>query len=138
MHNKFKSLFSIFICLFCFSGSLIFTTACKDDPYYDKTFRDVIVGEYFVNETNEIIIFSKDGWFNYMESTQYPEDDIFGNYIVDQNNPNIIYCSYYVESEDKDYTDTMKLKNFIGGENTLQVENLPTHNGTTMIITKQK
>ena len=100
--------------------------------------RDVIVGEYLVNETNETIIFSDQGWFNYVESIQYPEDDIFGNYVVDEKNSNIIYCTYYVESEDKEVTDTMKLKSFIGTNNTLQVENLPTHNGTTMLLTRQK
>ena len=91
-----------------------------------------------VNETNETIIFSDQGWFNYVESIKYPEDDIFGNYVVDEKNSNIIYCTYYIESEDKEVTDTMKLKSFIGTNNTLQVENLPTHNGTTMLLTRQK
>ena len=134
MFNKIKSIL-IILCLGCIWSTFI---ACQDDPYYDKTLRDVIVGEYLVNETNETIIFSDQGWFNYVESIQYPEDDIFGNYIVDEKNSNIIYCTYYVESEDKEVTDTMKLKSFIGTNNTLQVENLPTHNGTTMLLTRQK
>lgn len=135
MFSNLKSILSI-LCLGCIWSTFI---ACQDEPpYYDKTLRDVIVGEYLVNETNEIIIFSNQGWFNYMESVQYPEDDILGNYVVDEKKSNIIYCTYYVESEDKEVTDTMKLKSFIGTNNTLQVENLPTHNGTTMLLTRQK
>lgn len=134
MFNKIKSILSI-LCI----GIILSTfVACQDDPYQDKTLRDVIVGEYLVNETNETIIFSKDGWFSYDESIKYPEDDVIGDYIVDEKNPNIIYCTYYVESEDKDFTDTMKLKSFIGTENAIKVENLPTHSGTIMLLTRNK
>ena len=94
MFNKIKSIL-IILCLGCIWSTFV---ACQDDPYYDKTLRDVIVGEYLVNETNETIIFSDQGWFNYVESIQYPEDDIFGNYVVDEKNSNIIYCTYYIES----------------------------------------
>ena len=133
MYNRVKAFIGIL-----FAG-LVWSTfvSCKDDPYYDKTFRDVIVGEYVVNETDETIVFSKDGWFNYIESVMYPEDDVLGNYTVDEKNPNTIYCVYYIESEDKEYTDTMKLKSFIGTENTIRVENLPTHSGTVMTLTRQ-
>ena len=134
MFNKLKSILYILFLGIIWSSFI----ACQDDPYQDKTLRDVIAGEYFVNETNETIIFSKDGWFSYDESTKYPEDDVIGNYIVDEKNPNIIYCIYYIESEDKDFTDTMKLKSFIGTENTIKVENLPTHSGTVMLLTRNK
>lgn len=134
MFNKLKSILYILFLGIIWSSFI----ACQDDPYQDKTLRDVIAGEYLVNETNETIIFSKDGWFSYDESTKYPEDDVTGNYIVDEKNHNIIYCTYYIESEDKDFTDTMKLKSFIGTENTIKVENLPTHSGTVMLLTRNK
>ena len=134
MFNKLKSILCILFLGVIWSSFI----ACQDDPYQDKTLRDVIAGEYLVNETNETIIFSKDGWFSYDESVKYPEDDVIGHDIVDEKNPDIIYCTYYIESEDKEFTDTMKLKSFIGTENTIKVENLPTHSGTVMLLTRNK
>lgn len=86
------------------------TAACiascsKEDGVLTK--REFVTGSYYIEETRETITFSYNGIWYYDKSTAYPEDDIFGTFSVNEENTDIIYCFYYIESEDVDKVDTM-------------------------------
>jgi hypothetical protein len=102
----------------------ILLVSCSETKEYDKTFRDVIVGEYLISDYNETIEFDEDGMF-YI-------NDIVGDYEVNPNNFNEIYCIYDTT------VDTMKLVGYIGSFKTLRVRNIPTHTGELLIMTNKK
>lgn len=104
--------------------SLLLLFSCNETNEYDKTLRDVIVGDYLISDYNEDISFDKDGIF-YI-------NDIVGDYEVNKKNSNEIYCIYDT------IVDTMRLKGYIGSFKTLRVENIPTHTGETLIMTNKK
>lgn len=103
---------------------LLLFISCSETKEYDKTLRDVIIGKYIISNYNEEIEFDEDGMFFIK--------DIIGDYEVNANNPNEIYCIYDT------IIDTMKLKGYIGSFKTLRVENIPTHTGETLIMTNKK
>lgn len=84
------------------------TVSCsKEDGVNVK--REFVTGSYYIEETSETITFSENGIWHYDKSAVYPEDDIFGTFSVDGENTGIVYCFYYIESEDVDKADTMRL-----------------------------
>lgn len=91
---------------------LSLTAACiascsKEDGARVK--REFVTGSYYIEETSETITFSENGIWYYDKSAVYPEDDIFGTFSVDEENTGIVYCFYYIESEDADRADTMRI-----------------------------
>lgn len=106
--------------------SALICTSCKDD-YVDKTYRKTIYGTYTIKETKETVTFDEKGLFWYDNSKQYPEDYIYGNYVVNEDDISIIYCSYYVESYDIDKIDTMKIVMWENDGKTAKVMSAPTH-----------
>lgn len=124
------------IILVCFS--IICLSSCEDDKYYDKTFREVIEGSYRIGSYNESITFEHNGSF-WMESEDNEYiDDCYGDYHVDENDQNNIICTYEDPEDYETYTDTMRLINRIGSNNTLQVKNVPMHrNGSVIILTRK-
>lgn len=71
--------------------------------------REFVTGSYYIEETSETITFSENGIWHYDKSAVYPGDYIFGTFSVDEENTGIVYCFYYIESEDVDKADTMRL-----------------------------
>lgn len=105
-----KSVVVQFIIYIAMLALVSLTAACiascsKEDGVDTK--REFVAGSYYIEETSETITFSDNGIWYYDKSTMYPEDDIFGTFSVDSENTNIIYCFYYIESEDADRADTM-------------------------------
>lgn len=114
-------------------------TSCDSDNGSD-TYRMNITGSYIIKETNgnnvgEKIIFDSNGVWYYDKSVVYPDDDVYGNYIVDEKNTNTIYCFYYIESEDEEYVDTMKVR--IDTPTIYTATGVPTHGNKTLLLEKQ-
>lgn len=124
------------IILVCFS--IMCLSACENDHYYDKTFREVIEGSYRIGSYNESITFEPNGSF-WMESEDNEYiDDCYGDYHVDEKDQNNIICTYEDPEDYETYTDTMQLINRIGSNNTLQVKNVPMHrDGSAIILTRK-
>ena len=87
--------------------------------------REFVTGSYYIEETSETITFSENGIWYYDKSAVYPEDDIFGSFSVDEENTGIVYCFYYIESEDADRADTMRITRVSGTKYT--ATGVPTH-----------
>lgn len=105
--------FSIYIIMLTLIAVTSAVCSCSEDSGAE-TYRGDIVGSYIIEETNETITFEKSGVWYIDESKVYPEDDVFGNFVSDEGDSrvdgnNTYYCFYYIESEDKDFVDTMKL-----------------------------
>lgn len=134
LNNTIKTILKSIVVILC----LNIITGCENDHYYDKTFRDVIVGSYRIGSYNENITFEENGSF-WMESEDNEYiDDCYGDYHVDQYNNNNIICTYIDPEDDEEYTDTMKLISFIGSEKSIKVKNVPMHhNGEEIVLTKK-
>lgn len=99
------------------------TSCSKEDGVNVK--REFVTGSYYIEETSETITFSENGIWYYDKSAVYPEDDIFGTFSVDEENTGIVYCFYYIESEDVDKADTMRLARV--SETKYTARGVPTH-----------
>ena len=107
-----KAIIMQFILYIAALSLLSLTAACiascsKEDGIDVK--REFVTGSYYIEETSETITFSENGIWYYDKSAVYPEDDIFGAFSVDEENTGIVYCFYYIESEDADRADTMRI-----------------------------
>ena len=107
-----KAIIMQFILYIAALSLLSLTAACiascsKEDGVSVK--REFVTGSYYIEETSETITFSENGIWHYDKSAVYPEDDIFGSFSVDEENTGIVYCFYYIESEDADKADTMRI-----------------------------
>ena len=107
-----KAIIMQFILYIAALSLLSLTAACiascsKEDGVRPK--REFVTGSYYIEETSETITFSENGIWYYDKSAVYPEDDIFGSFSVDEENTGIVYCFYYIESEDVDKADTMRI-----------------------------
>ena len=107
-----KAIIMQFILYIAALSLLSLTAACiascsKEDGVDVK--REFVTGSYYIEETSETITFSENGIWYYDKSAVYPEDDIFGTFSVDEENTGIVYCFYYIESEDADKADTMRI-----------------------------
>ena len=107
-----KAIIMQFILYIAALSLLLLTAACiascsKEDGVDVK--REFVTGSYYIEETSETITFSENGIWYYDKSAVYPEDDIFGAFSVDEENTGIVYCFYYIESEDADKADTMRI-----------------------------
>lgn len=100
------------------------------------TFRENIAGSYYINKSGEILTFDTNGIWYYDICVAYPEEDIYGNYTVDENNKSTIYCFYYIESEDIDLCDTMKVT-YSNNTNVLIATGVPTHGNEQIELIKQ-
>ena len=107
--------------------------SCAPDPGAPQ-YRGEITGVYHIKESAETLTFTNSGLWYYDNSIVYPEDDVYGNYVVDKNDNSIIYCSYYIESEDEDYCDTMRV-NWVS-ETSFTATGVPTHNCAVMTLYK--
>lgn len=113
----------------CYFASTCFKS-CSNDDCVDNTYRTEISGHYNILETGENISIERNGTWWIDESAVYPDDDIYGTYAVNESDRNVIYFSYYIESEDKDTIDTMTVVVHAG--NSKHVVNAPTHRGETL------
>lgn len=134
LKNTIKTIIKSIVIVLCLNTVI----GCGEDHYYDKTFRDVIVGTYRIGSYNENITFESNGSF-WMESDDNEYiDNCYGDYHVDQYNNNNIICTYIDHEDDEEYTDTMKLITFIGSEKSIKVKNVPMHhNGDEIVLTKE-
>lgn len=122
-------------------GSLVALNACKDDPYFDKTFREVIVGDYNVSGDSESISFYNDGTFYMLnenpESIDEWEEVWDGIYNVVETDKDKIVVTYTNPIDDEVICDTMELVGKIGSNNSMKVKNLPMHSSEEVIITRK-
>ena len=123
-----KAIIMQFILYIAALSLLSLTAACiascsKEDGVRVK--REFVTGSYYIEETSETITFSENGIWYYDKSAVYPEDDIFGAFSVDEKNTGIVYCFYYIESEDADRADTMRITHVSGTKYT--GTGVPTH-----------
>ena len=122
-------------------GSLVTFNACKDDPYFDKAFREVIVGDYNVSGESESISFYDDGTFymlnENLESIDEWEEVWDGIYNVVETDKDKIVVTYTNPIDDEVICDTMELVGKIGSNNSMKVKNLPMHSSEEVIITRK-
>lgn len=113
----------------------LLTAACSKEDGVD-TKREFITGSYYIEETSETITFSENGVWYYDKSAVYPEDDIFGTFSVSEENANTVYCFYYIESEDVDKADTMRIT--CVSDTKYAATGVPTHGGGSIFTLSKK
>lgn len=112
----------------------LIVTSCDTDNGV-PTYREDITGSYCIKESDETLTFGSNGVWYYDKCRRYPEDDVYGTYTVNEDNKNIIYCFYYIESEDTDFCDTMCVTR--STDLMLSATGVPTH-GTDIVSLYRK